>query len=102
MQNDLDGKNGKISIPALRRHFICTSGRNVMQRKPLHHIINQPLTTAGDVSEFITYSAPDPFPHETNKYVHVEGPSSRLVMSKQSNMTSMDICTVNRLPTERE
>ena len=24
-------------------HFICTSGRNIMQRKPLRHIINQPL-----------------------------------------------------------
>ena len=35
----------KISIPALRHHpnhFICTSGRNATQRKPLRHIINQP------------------------------------------------------------
>ena len=34
----------KISIPALRcrpNHFICTSGRNTTQHKPLCHIINQ-------------------------------------------------------------
>ena len=34
-----------FSISTLRRHsnhFICTSSRNAMQRKSLHHIINQP------------------------------------------------------------
>ena len=38
IQNDLDGKNS--TNPALRchpNHFICTSGRTVMQRKPLRY-----------------------------------------------------------------
>ena len=63
-------RNRKISIPAFHcrpSHFICTSGRNTMQRKSLRHIINQPLGCAvvplsSSSSSFSSFLPPLPTP----------------------------------------